>query len=510
MALLEMKGLTVSALNKDKEFEPVAEEISFAMQEREILGIVGESGSGKSVTVLSILGLNNDEIHVEKGSILFEGKELLQQSEKEWQGLRGSKISMIFQEPMTSLNPVMKVGPQVEEMLLLHEPEFPAEKRRERVTQMFARVGLENPDGIYDQYPHRLSGGMQQRVMIAMAMICRPKLLIADEPTTALDAEIQDQILELMRELNRDFGVSILLISHDLRVIHSICSHVLVMRDGRVVEQGPIDRVFYHPQELYTQRLLAAIPTGTEEDFLARRKNLDRKMPLQLEVKEIEKTFLSRGNRLFHKKEYHTVLKDLSFSIRKGEFVGLLGGSGCGKSTLCKCICGLEKIDAGEIHFPAVEEAGRKPKISMVFQNPYNSMNPSKKVSWILGEPLKLAGIAAGEREQRVREMIVRVGLTEEYLSDRVDQLSGGERQRVAIGLALIEEPDLVILDEPVSALDVTIQAQILALLKELKREFGLTFLFVSHDKNVVYEVCDRIFVMEEGKLREVKKNHPI
>ncbi|MBQ9563432.1 MAG: ABC transporter ATP-binding protein [Lachnospiraceae bacterium] len=505
MALLRMKDLTISALEKQKYWETVADNISFDMEEGEILGIVGESGSGKSVTVLSIVGLNNDEIRVDSGSVIFDGEEMLDNTPKDWLNLRGSKISMIFQEPMTSLNPVIKVGAQVEEMLLLHEPDTPAASRRARVIEMFDKVGLHHPEEVYDQYPHRLSGGMQQRVMIAMAMICRPKLLIADEPTTALDATVQEQILDLMRRLNQEYGVSILLISHDLRVIHSICSHVLVMKDGKVVETGPIDDVFYHPQDPYTQRLLAAIPRSTKEDFLARKKGLDRTAPVQLTVEKLKKTFLVQGNRLFGKKERRTVFEDVSFSLRKGEFAGLLGESGCGKSTLCKCISGLEQADEGEIVFHAADQDGRKRKISMVFQNPYNSMNPSKRVAWILGEPLVLSKVPREEREKRVREMIVRVGLTEEYLDDRMDQLSGGERQRVAIGLALMEEPDLVILDEPVSALDVTIQAQILALLKELKQDLGLTFLFVSHDKNVIYEICDRIFQMENGHLHEVK-----
>ena len=504
MALLEMNGLCLSAWNGKDAWHPVVSDITFSMEAGEILGIVGESGSGKSITALSILGLNNDEIRTDAGSIVFEGDELLDNTEAEWRDLRGSRISMIFQEPMTSLNPVMKVGRQVEEMLLLHEPEVPEEKRKERVIEIFREVGLHEPEQVYDQYPHRLSGGMQQRVMIAIAMICQPKLLIADEPTTALDASVQGQILALMKKLNSEFGVSILLISHDLRVIQSICSHVLVMKDGRVIEHGEIEDVFYHPQEPYTKRLIASIPKSTEADFLGRYAMLDTEKPVQLSVSHLKKTYLAGGRNLFRKKEIVTVIRDLSMSVRAGEFAGLLGESGCGKSTLCKCISGLEKADAGEIHFPRVEAEERKPKISMVFQNPYNSLNPSKRVDWILSEPLKLSGVSRTERDRRVREMIVRVGLTEEYLDHRIDQLSGGERQRVAIGLALMEEPDLVILDEPVSALDVTIQAQILALLKELKRDLGLTYLFVSHDKNVIYEVCDRIFRMENGALTEI------
>lgn len=504
MAFLEMNGLTLSVPEAGRGRKIAADQITFSMQEGEILGIVGESGSGKSITALSILGLNAEEIQIEAGSIVFEDDELLDNKEKDWLALRGSRISMIFQEPMTSLNPVMKAGPQVEEMLLLHEPALAKEQRKSRVLEIFAEVGLKDPEEVFDQYPHRLSGGMQQRVMIAMAMICKPKLLIADEPTTALDASVQDQILALMRKLNESYGVSILLISHDLRVIHSICSHVLVMKAGRIVEQGEIEAVFYHPKETYTKNLLAAIPTSTEDDFLKREQNLSQEAEVTFAVKDLTKSFLIKGERLFGPKTRQVIFQDLSFEVKKGEFVGLLGESGCGKSTLCKCICGLEMPDVGEITFPQAVRENRKPRISMVFQNPYSSMNPVKKVGWILEEPLRLSHVPAETRSARVKAMMEKVGLDETFAKRRMDQLSGGQRQRVAIGLALMEEPDLVILDEPVSALDVTIQAQILALLKQLKKELGLTFLFVSHDKNVVYEVCDRIFRMEEGSLREV------
>lgn len=508
--LMRVEGLTLQVPDKknQKQWMTAAEDVSFSIETGEILGIVGESGSGKSVTVLSLMGLNSEETRREKGSVYYGGRDLCLLSEREWQKLRGSELSMIFQEPMTSLNPVMRVGEQVEEMLALHG-EVPGELRKDRVLEIFHEVGLKDPENVYRQYPHRLSGGMQQRVMIGMAMICRPRLLIADEPTTALDAAVQDQILMLMKRLNEEYGVSILLISHDLRVIRQICDHVLVMKDGVIVERGAMETVFRHPGHPYTKKLLEAVPKGSREQFLDRRKEAEQLQPPVLEAADLCHSFHKHGQKLLGKKERKQILEGVSFTIRKGEFAGLVGESGCGKTTLCKLIAGLLKPDSGTLHLWNGAPEGQRTagKVSMVFQNPYSSLNPARKVGWIMEEPLKIAGgYTRAEREQAVYEMLQKVGLGEELKNARISQLSGGQRQRVAIGLALMEKPDLVILDEPVSALDVTIQAQILELLGRLQKEMGLTFLFISHDMNVVYEVCSRIFQMKHRTVREIKE----
>lgn len=488
--MLDIKQLKVSFKGE----EEAVKDISFHMEKGEILAIIGESGSGKTMTALSIAGLLSKEADFD-GEIWLEERNLAALPEKERRRVRGREISMIFQEPMTSLNPVMRIGDQVEEPLLLHET-LGKKERRERVLDALTLVGLKEPEKIYYSYPHQLSGGMRQRVMIAMAVILKPKLLIADEPTTALDVEIQDQILKLLLEINKKYQTAILFISHDLNVVRNFCSRILVMYRGEILEEGSAKEIFENPKEEYTKKLLNSIPKGG-----CFSKKRPEKRPV-LEVKDLHVYYPDQkgGVSGFFKKQKKEVIHGISFTVSEGETVGLLGPSGCGKSTVSKAILGLNRMTEGEIiHHSSFPQ--------MVFQDPYSSLNPAKTIGWILEEPLRVQGkLTKPERKKKVEAMLYKVGLSEEYSRRKPKELSGGQRQRVGIALALILESRFLIADEPVSALDVTIQAQILKLLKELKEELGLSYLFISHDRAVMEEMCDRILWMENGRIIDGKE----
>ena len=466
-------------------------DISFSMKKGGITAIVGESGSGKTMTALAIAGLLPEDAR-SKGQILFHGRDLMEITKKERQKLQGKKISMIFQEPMSSLNPTMKIGKQVEEPLYLHE-KLSKEERKREVIEMLKAVGLENPEELYDRYPHQLSGGMRQRVMIAMALVCKPDLMIADEPTTALDTTIQRQILSLINKINKETGTGILLISHNLMVVKDMCDTIIVMKDGKIVETGTPKEIFEAPKEEYTKKLLSSIPSRESKMWKSKKSNTE----FALEVKSLSVAYDKRSRKFFSKREQKEVVDDVSFSINQGEVVGLVGESGCGKSTLSKAVLGLIPHTKGNIsHYTKYPQ--------MVFQDPYGSLNPVKKIGWILEEPLKIQNkYSEKERKARVLNLLKKVGLGEDYLGRYPGQLSGGQRQRVAIALALILGSKFIVTDEPVSALDVTIQAQIMKLLHELKEEFGLAYLFISHDMNVIYQMCDRVMVMKEGRILE-------
>lgn len=514
----------------------VVDKVSFQLEEGEILGIVGESGSGKTMTALAIMGLLSNDAEVLEGSILFEHKDLLKLKPEELRKINGNQISMIFQEPMTSLNPVITIGHQIEEMLLLHESGLHLNERRKRILEALQEAGLREVDELYHKYPHQLSGGMRQRVMIAMAMICNPKVLIADEPTTALDVTIQSKILKLIKKLNQEHGTSVILISHDLGVIKSICKNALVMQDGKIVESGLVEDIFSKPGKEYTKKLLAAMPTRDKKkkgsmdnekktevsDSKEAVVKYDEKSDTEalsktdevgtiLEVKDLDVFYEDNSKKIFSKRKRKKVVNKVSLSVKYGEILGIVGESGSGKSTLAKAIAGLIKEVSGEIELNHV-------KPQMVFQDPYGSLNPAKKVSWILEEPLKLAGgYTKAERKEKVLQVLNEVGLNEKYGDRYISQLSGGQRQRVAIGAALIQNSKLIVLDEPVSALDVTVQAQILELLKKLRAEHDLSYLFISHDLNVIYQMCDRVCVMYQGEIVETaaidtlfqQPNHP-
>lgn len=488
--MLEIKDLEIE-FHDHSSPEKVVHHFNLSMEEGQIVGIVGESGSGKTMSALALCGLLARHDMNKRGEILFDGLELLSCSRQKMRQLQGNEISIIFQEPMTSLNPVKKIGWQVEEALRLHT-DLSKEECYERAIWALKEAELPEPEKVYEQYPHELSGGMRQRVMIAAAIVCNPRILVADEPTTALDVTIQEQIIRLLLKLNREHKTAILFISHDLSLVRKLCHRVVVMQNGYIVEQGDTEDIFRHPQQEYTKRLIAAIP-GCEEE--KEEKDFSGSEVL-LEAEDIRVSYYPTSG-IFGKRQEKQVLKGVELTLHKGEVLGLVGESGCGKSTLARVLVGLHKSYGGRLQTAA---GG----VRMVFQDPYSSLNPSKTIGWILEEPLRVkGGFTKAQRKQRVAEMLTRVGLEEAMAERYPRQLSGGQRQRVCIGLALMSEPEVLIADEPVSALDVTIQAQILKLLQQLKEEMGLAILFISHDLRVVYQICDNVMIMQNGEIVE-------
>ena len=514
MPLLDIKNLKISFQVKketDGFFTTIGEQevvhgIDLYVEKGQILGLVGESGSGKSVSSLSIMKLLPEDAKITADKMEFDGIELLSQTEAQWQALRGDRISMVFQEPMTSLNPVLTIEKQVEEGLLLHEEEKykdNKELRRERVLEVLEEAGLSDPEELLKKYPHQLSGGMRQRVMIAIAMINRPELLIADEPTTALDAATQEIILELLKYYCDTYKTAILFISHDLSLVARLCDRVLVLKNGKVVERGTKDDIFYRPKQEYTKKLMAAAKgkqlAGVDKAEETTHNNATDNVPEALLTLK-NATIEYREKTFFGKEKITTAVKNVSFELYKGEVLGLVGESGSGKSTISKALTGLLPLTKGEL---IRAEGTGTPR--MVFQDPYGSLNPAKKIGWILEEPLKIqGGYTKEERKRLVMEALKEVELEEGHAKRYVRELSGGQRQRVAIAAALIQKPEIVILDEPVSALDVTVQGQILELLYRLKEEHGISYLFVSHDMNVIRRVCDRVIVLYRGEIVEM------
>lgn len=512
--------------------------VSLEIAKGEILGVVGESGSGKSVTALTLMGLAAESAHLASGRVIFDGKVLAEAGKPRdkalYRAYQGNRMSMIFQEPMTSLNPTQKVGAQVEEMLKLHTS-LSGEERRARVLESFVSVGLKNPEQLYDKYPHQLSGGMRQRVMIAMAVILHPDLIVADEPTTALDVTIQNQIIELLREISQKEKNAMLFITHDLNLARRICHRIAVMKDGCVVECGPAEEIFEHPREDYTRMLIQAVPSrmkprrsaavtaepgpaaadsaaadmAAEDRAAADRVTEDRAADMAaercpvVEVRDLNVYYQESAGFLFGRRKRRCVVSGADFVLYPGEVLGLVGESGCGKSSLSKAVLGMNRDIEGSVRHFSVRP-------QMIFQDPYSSLNPSKTVGWLLKEPLRAAGaldkalqMSEADMEAEARDMLRRVGLDEKYMDRRPSQLSGGQRQRISIGQALITRPGFVIADEPVSALDVTLQAQIMELMRRLQEELHVAYLFISHDINVVYQMSDRIMVMKDGRIIE-------
>ena len=491
-ALFSVKNLSV-AFQEEKGLHTVVNDISFEMEEGQILGVVGESGSGKSMTALAAMGLLKEDAQVLSGSICLDGQNLLNLDKNEHCRLRGCQMSMIFQEPMTSLNPVMKIGKQVGESLILHKDSAASlgkEQIRKKVLEALRDVGLTNAEKIYDQYPHELSGGMRQRVMIAQAVICEPKLLIADEPTTALDVVVQAQILDLLKELHQKKKISILFISHDLNVIKELCTDVLVMYNGQIVERGPVRRVLEQPEHEYTKTLVAAIPNQNQPAQREKR---------SLALQDFSVFYTDKGPGIFGKKQRRRVVKSADLEVYEGEILGIVGESGSGKSTLAKAIVGLNTDTEGNMNL----DLSANPQ--MVFQDPFGSLNPSRTIGWILSEPLRVRGIRdKKERRELVCSMLQDVGLDETYYGRYPRELSGGQRQRISIAAALLMDSKLLVADEPVSALDVTVQSQILKLLLEIHAKRNLTMLFISHDLNIVRHICHRVAVMYQGEIVEM------
>lgn len=492
MPVIEVRDLHVGFIEEEGISE-VINGISFELGEDEILGIVGESGSGKSMTALSVMGILPDTAGITHGEIYFRGTPIAGLKDSDYCKLRGKNIAMIFQEPMTSLNPVQTVGVQIDEVLDIHAPELTEEEHRRRVLDAMADTGLDDPDALYNMYPHELSGGMRQRVMIAMALVSKADVIIADEPTTALDAGIAGVILDIFKHINTKYGTSIILISHDLEVIARICERALVVKDGRIVEDIDIyehetDKTdagsFEQPSTEYGLGLLRAafadssyVEENTSDEVLVSLKNFGV-------------YYKNREGGIFGKKTLRQVNRDVDLDIFRGDCLGVVGESGSGKTTLVKAIAGLQKYTSGTMSLNC-ERPG------MVFQDPRSSLNPAKTVEWILEEPLKIATkMTKEERAAEVKKILDAVELDETYSVRRISELSGGQRQRISIALTLILKRDLIILDEPVSALDVTIREQVLKLLMKLKKKYGLTYIIISHDKRLIARVCNRVYTI--------------
>ena len=499
MALLSVDNLSVSFVTRNGTNKAV-DNVSFTVEERQITAIIGESGSGKSVSCYAMLGLvPSPPGRIDGGTARFQGQDLLALSEAELRAIRGRDIAMIFQDPMTCLNPFMKIGDQLIEPLTLHKGLAKAPARA-RAEALLDEVGIRDPHAAMNAFPHEFSGGMRQRVMIAMALINEPKLLIADEPTTALDVTIQAQILKLIAELQTKRDIGVLFISHDLAVVSDIADQIVVMEKGKVVESGEPKAIFESPQHPYTQKLLAAIPSGE--------KSADAVAPDPLiRIDNLRTWFTPTAGA-----EPVKAVDDVSLEIHRGEVLGLVGESGSGKSTLGRSILRLVPITDGKITFEGSELSaleGRtlkqfRHRMQMIFQDPYASLNPRMTVYDTLAEPLLLHGLVnkAG-LDQAIRELMDNVGLARAFVRKYPHEFSGGQRQRIAIGRALATRPEFIVADEPVSALDVTIQAQILDLLADLTKEYGLTMLFISHDLAVIRQIADRIAVMYHGQLVE-------
>jgi len=503
------------------------EGLSFALEKGKTLAIVGESGSGKSMTALAIMGLLPPGA-TQSGEILLqtEGKEiaLSQLSEKEWQTLRGAKIGMVFQEPMSALNPVMTIGRQITESLQLHK-KLDAAQAKAAAIQWLKKVQLPFPEKTFDKFPHQLSGGQKQRAMIAMALCCEPLLLLADEPTTALDATIQKEVLLLMKKLQEEMGTATIFITHDLAVARYMADDILVMLRGKAVEQGSMEAVLQHPREPYTQALLACRPSPEQKGkplptvagFMAGKQDKEaafavpQKPTSEVLLKANDVSVWYEAPKGFGKKsEAYQAVKGVSFELFKGEVLGLVGESGCGKSTLGRSLMGLQPVKAGQLFFEGrdlshlSEKEWRKVRrqIQLVFQDPYAALNPRITVGDALTEPMRVVlGKSGREARTEARRLLDLVQLPESALQRYPHQFSGGQRQRINIARALALQPELLICDESVSALDISIQAQILNLLQELQRELGLTMLFISHDLGVVYYISHRVLVMQAGKL---------
>ena len=538
MALLTIKNLKISFL-RDGEWNEAVHGVSFEVPKGKTLGIVGESGSGKSVSNLAVMRLLNEkQSRITADEITLDGKDILHLSENEMNDIRGKRIAMIFQEPMTSLNPVFQCGFQVTEAILAHE-KVTEDEAQARVISLFKKVMLPRPEAIYKSYPHELSGGQKQRVMIAMALACNPELLIADEPTTALDVTVQKEILKLLKHLQKGDGLSMIFISHDLGVVSEVSDNILVMHNGRVVEFGSSSKVLNDPKDPYTKGLLACRPPMdyrlkrlpivkefldgtwsddadfkqqlivTQEERNSHLEQLYSQQPI-LKIEHLKTWFpLKKGifNRVY---DHVKAVDDVSFEVYPGETLGLVGESGCGKTTLGRSILRLVEPSEGKIIFEGKDVMSLsgndlreyRKRAQIVFQDPYSSLNPKMRIGDAIAEPMLVHGLEpdAKKRRDKVCELLTEVGLQPEHYQRYPHEFSGGQRQRICIARALAVHPKLIICDESVSALDVSVQAQVLNLLNRLKIDFGFTYVFISHDLSVVRFMSDRILVMYNGR----------
>jgi len=533
MSLLKVENLDLE-FGSGKYLVKAVDQISFQIEKEQSFGLVGESGSGKSVTALSIMRLLPEQAKIVSGNIFFQDRNLLELNFEEMRKLRGHNISMIFQEPMTSLNPVKRCGKQVAESIRQHQ-ELSGKEIKEYVIELFKQVRLPRPESIFNAYPHQISGGQKQRVMIAMAIANKPELLIADEPTTALDVTVQKEIIELLKELKETYGMSLLFISHDLGVVSEIADRVAIMYKGKLVEQGDIKTIFSNPEHPYTKGLLACRPPLkgkperllTVDEFLQgksvelkesesgkdhEKKSIYQNDPL-LKVEDMNTKFSIRKPLLWKAGEYLQAVDHVNLDVYPGETLGLVGESGCGKTTLGRSILRLIEPESGKVLFEEKDILGlgkkemtkERKKINIVFQDPYSSLNPRMSIGYAVMEPMQVHRLYANNkvRKEKTLELLEKVGLDREHFHRYPHEFSGGQRQRIVIARALALNPKFIICDEAVSALDVSVQAKVLNLLNDLKKEFGFTYIFISHDLSVVRYMSDRIMVMKDGRIVE-------
>ena len=513
--LLSVKNLNISISNSD-----ILKNISFDLKKNQILGFVGESGSGKSITAFSIINLLNAKKIEKKGKIIFNGNRIDSISNKKLEKIRGSQISMVFQEPMSSLNPSMKCGNQVLEVLLKHT-NLNSKEGSIRVLNLFSKVKLKNPKSIFEKFPHELSGGQQQRVMIAIAISCNPKVLIADEPTTSLDGIVKKEIISLLKEIQKETKMSVIFVSHDLNLVSKFANNIIVLNKGVIVESGNSSQIFNNPQNAYTQMLLdSRTPKKVRPVRLPTIENKLKKYPLISKKDRNERhqkiyrneSILKVKNLSFSYYE-KLILSNVSFDIFKGETLGLIGESGSGKSTIAKSILNLNNYNMGRIFYKNIDikkynNTDFRKSVQLVFQDPYSSLNPEIRIGNSIMEPMIAHKIYENDKERlsKVNQLLKDVGLQKNDFKKYPREFSGGQRQRIVIARALSLSPDILICDESVSALDVSVQAQVLNLLNNLKEKFSFTFLFISHDLSVIKYMSDRVMILNKGVIEEVSE----